>query len=250
MEANKKVVKTYTLLDTGSSGTFLQQSVAKTLQLEGPISSCNVTTINGSASVPCTVVSFSIFSVDRKHRFNVKNAISLDRSDMPRRELNPSLLKVNWPHLSDLNFDNRNTIQATVVIGRDINRALSVLEERHPPAGIEGPSAERTVFGWAIVGPVGIHGSSVEVHSVAVSSKANLIDLHQLVKQSFDIDSLGLSPHLKPLLTAADRRGLEILEAQTKHNGTRYQIGLMWKSAHIILPDNYSSAFRRLLTLE
>ena len=190
------------------------------------------------------------FLVKLSHSPSLRNGIALERPDMPRRDFNPSLLKRSWPHLIDIDFDSRNTIQATVVIGRDINRALSVIEERHPPAGSQGPSAERTVFGWSIVGAVGSHIISAEVHSATVSNKADLADLHQLVKQSFDIDSLGLTPNLKPIMNAADRRGLEILQTQTEHNGTRYQIGLMWKSANTILPDNYSSAFRRLLSLE
>ena len=235
VEANNKSVRTYALLDTGSTGTFIQQSIASILNLDGLGSSCNVTTIS---------------TLDRKHQYFVRNGIALERPDMPRRDFNPSLLKRSWPHLIDIDFDSRNTIQATVLIGRDTNRALSVIEERHPPVGFEGPSAERTVFGWSIVGAVGSHINSAEVHSATVSNKAELADLHQLVKQFFDIESLGLTPRLKPLMTAADRQGLEILETQTKHNGTRYQIGLMWKSANTILPDNYSSAFRRLLSLE
>jgi len=188
--------------------------------------------------------------VDRKHQFIVRKGLSLDRSDMPHRAFNPSLLKKKWPHLSDFEFDDRNIIQATVIIGRNINRALRVIEERSPPPGTDGPFAEKTVFGWSIVGPVNDQSVETEVHSVTISSKADLVDLHQLVKRSFDIESLGLTPNLKPLMTAADRRGLDILETQTKHNGTRYQIGLMWKSADMILPDNYSSALRRLLSLE
>ena len=51
-------------------------------------------------------------------------------------------------------------------------------------------------------------------------------------------------------MPAEDQRGLTVLETRTKHTGTRYQIGLIWKTAEVILPDNYSSAFRRLLSLE
>ena len=60
VEANNKSVRTYALLDTGSTGTFIQQSIASILNLDGLGSSCNVTTINGSSRVPCKIVSFSI----------------------------------------------------------------------------------------------------------------------------------------------------------------------------------------------
>ena len=168
---------------------------------------------------------------------------------MPRRSFNPSVLKSNWPHLVDLNFDSRNTVRATCIIGRDINRALDVLEVRHPPEGSNGPSAERTVFGWSIVGKIPIQAASA-LFSTRISVDASQDSLHELVRKSFELDALGTSPRIKPLMPAEDQRGLTVLETRTKHTGTRYQIGLIWKTAEVILPDNYSSAFRRLLSLE
>ena len=247
--AKGKSLKTFALLDSGSTTTVVHDSITDALGVKGSMSSCTITTIHGNRDVPCQEVSFSISSLDCKAPFAVVNGISLVHPDMPRRSFNPSELKINWPHLVDLNFDSRNTVQATVIVGRDVNRALDVLEVRHPPEGSDGPSAERTVFGWSIVGKIPIQTASV-VFSNRISIETSQDNLHELVRKSFEVDALGTSPRIKPLMPAEDQRGLTILESRTKHTGTRYQIGLMWKTTGVILPDNYSNAYRRLLSLE
>ena len=247
--AKGKSLKTFALLDSGSTTTVLHHSVTDALGVKGSMSSCTITTIHGNKVVPCQEVSFSISSLDCKAQFAVVNGISLVHPDMPRRSFNPSELKRNWPHLVDLNFDSRNTVQATVIVGRDVNRALDVLEVRHPPEGSDGPSAERTVFGWSIVGKIPNQTASA-VFSTHISIETSQDNLHELVRRSFEVDALGTSPRIKPLMPAEDQRGLTILESRTKHTGARYQIGLMWKTTGVILPDNFSSAYRRLLSLE
>ena len=122
--AEGKSLKTYALLDSGSNITVLHDSVTNALGVKGNISSCTITTIHGDRDVPCQEVSFSISSLDCKAQFAVEKGISLQHPDMPRRSFNPSVLKSNWPHLVDLNFDSRNTVRATCIIGRDIKRHL------------------------------------------------------------------------------------------------------------------------------
>jgi hypothetical protein len=170
---------------------------------------------------------------------------------MPRRSFNPSKLKLKWPHLVDLEFDHRNTIQAMVIIGRNLDRALHVYEKRYAPDGSDGPNAELTAFGWSIVGPIKCKPDEIATEAFAIDAADEPVpDLHELVSRSFELDSIGISPRLKPAMSTADRHGLSILQSRTTHNGERYRVGLMWKSVSVSLPDNYSSAFRRLLSLE
>ena len=47
-----------------------------------------------------------------------------------------------------------------------------------------------------------------------------------------------------------DDKALEMLKATTKFYGERYEVGLLWKNAKPLLPNNYSSAVSQLKSLE
>ena len=47
-----------------------------------------------------------------------------------------------------------------------------------------------------------------------------------------------------------DDKALEMLKATTKFDGERYEVGLLWKNAKPLLPNNYSSAVSQLKSLE
>ena len=47
-----------------------------------------------------------------------------------------------------------------------------------------------------------------------------------------------------------EKRALSILERTTKHNGERYEVGLMWADDNPDLPNNYYSAYQQFLSME
>ena len=46
------------------------------------------------------------------------------------------------------------------------------------------------------------------------------------------------------------KRALSILEKTTKHNGERYEVGLLWAEVEPSLPNNYFSAYQQFLSRE
>ena len=50
--------------------------------------------------------------------------------------------------------------------------------------------------------------------------------------------------------SASDARAENILDETTYHNGTRYQVGMLWDDDESSLPNNYFSALVQLKSLE
>ena len=64
----------------------------------------------------------------------------------------------------------------------------------------------------------------------------------------YDIESLGAMKQVDPRSTA-DKRTLEILNDTIYHDGTRYQVIMLWVNDDA-LPDNYYAALVQLKSLE
>ena len=51
-------------------------------------------------------------------------------------------------------------------------------------------------------------------------------------------------------MSAEDRRAIQNLKETTMKVGDRYQVGLLWKTDDVRLPNNYHIAYHRLLSTE
>jgi hypothetical protein len=54
---------------------------------------------------------------------------------------------------------------------------------------------------------------------------------------------------IKPI-SKEEKRAWEILNTTTRHDGVRYESGLLWKVDDLNLPNNFFAAQRRFLNLE
>ncbi|XP_065082517.1 uncharacterized protein LOC135704905 [Ochlerotatus camptorhynchus] len=85
------------------------------------------------------------------------------------------------------------------------------------------------------------------VHACDCSLDATL---HDLVKDYFAVESLGVNPTLT-LESSEDQRARLILQQTTKRTETgRFECGLLWKSDKFEFPNSYVMAERRLVCLE
>ncbi|XP_047991945.1 uncharacterized protein LOC125230728 [Leguminivora glycinivorella] len=124
------------------------------------------------------------------------------------------------------------------------------------------PSATRTPLGWCIHGPVHVprapraarpaHSAHATLHLCVVSEEDAvahaLRELHDEVRRSFAIDSLGVAG--KPRENVDDVKAQEMLDKSAVLINGRWSVGLPWKDPHVSLPDSYPSAFKRLQGVE
>ena len=107
------------------------------------------------------------------------------------------------------------------------------------------PVAVVLPLGWVLSGPL---PTSSGLIATCFKANTNPDSLPAQLRAWYDIESFGAMKHVDPRSTA-DKRALEILKDTTYHDGTRYQVGLLWANDDA-LQDNYYAAFVQLKSLE
>ena len=250
LEANGKSVQTWALLDKCSDSSLLDHSLAKQLNLHGPNEVMTFNTVYGTGeSVNCKRVDFNLLSRDAKFNTQVFDAKVVPQLEIVNRSsLSRDQIK-RWSHLSDITFPPRPE-RIPLIIGRDVD-VHDVVEIRKPKPGTDGPNAERTLFGWCIVGKVPMELSDRAAATVYFSCTKSRDDaLHELVYRFQTTESFGVK-------AAELKRSAEEIRTQAIFNATtrllpngHYESGLFWKNDYVRWPDNHSMAFRALLRNE
>ena len=247
LKANGKSVSTFALLDTGSEVTLVKNAVIETLGISGRKETMEIETVSGRGRpVKTRRVDFDAESLDGAYKFQIEEARAVDSFNLTRRSVNlPSLLK-KWPHLDDVPVHSTAVDEVSILIGQDHPAALEVFESRSDPACQRAPRALSTAFGWCIVGPL----FDPDKRKVICNYLKADDGMAALVEDFIQNDTFGTKPGVTAPMGADEKRAWKILLETTKHNGERYESGLLWKSDDIKLENNYSMALNRLLTLE
>lgn len=173
---------------------------------------------------------------------------------MSSREVNWPLIKHRWEHLKDLDLPLIDSSKVTVLLGRDVLRVHDVLDSRTPREGELAPDAVRTHFGWCITGPVPtvmLNSSAPPRASIFSINSSNLYDqLNDNIVHFWTTESLGVNPLPNKMISAEDKKALDILKSSIRHTGERYEVALMLKQERHPLPNNYALALRLFLSQE
>ena len=129
-------------------------------------------------------------------------------------------------------------------LGQDAFQAIRPMEYFESDLK-NSPVAVRLSLEWVLSGPLPTSSGLI-----ATCFKANTDpdSLPAQLRAWYDIESFGAMKQVDPRSTA-DKRALEILNDTTYHDGTRYQVGLLWANDDA-LPDNYYAALVQLKSLE
>ena len=104
------------------------------------------------------------------------------------------------------------------------------------------------ISGWCIGGPSGqIDRRSANCyHQSLVEGRCDSM----LQLNCIEADTFGTKPNVTKPMGEEEKRARTILKETTRHNGERYESGLLWKLEDPKLPNNFFSAQRRFLNLE
>ncbi|XP_063629855.1 uncharacterized protein LOC134801251 [Cydia splendana] len=144
-------------------------------------------------------------------------------------------------------------IQPSIIVGLD-NWHLTI-----PRAVREGtrtePVAINTALGWVLFAFGCSKTAPAETVNHAIVSEPAVADvsdravLEQLIREQYSLDSIGISKH--EARSVDDDRAIQILERTARRlpNG-HFEVGLLWKSDNLSVPDSRKLALSRLLSLE
>ena len=148
---------------------------------------------------------------------------------MANRDIN------QWSHLEGVNVQAIET-DVGLLIGNNCPAALQPGEVRTSQNG--EPYAIRTVFGWAINGPLGKEKSS--------NPTANYIDANKQLNQQFEeycnLQFNDSAYATKLSLSQIDQKALQIMEDSIELKDGHYQIALPWNRCPPKLENNKEQA--------
>lgn len=154
--------------------------------------------------------------------FNKKYSLSgvrtVKKLNLPRQTLLMEELCTKYPYLEGLPIESYKSVIPKILIGLDHTRLGHVLK------GKEGapnqPVAVKTRLGWIAYGSCS-EGKSASnfvnfhVFHTGLCDCQNDEDLHQMMKDYFSLDSMGVVNSSKPLMSTENMRAQEMLKSLT-----------------------------------
>ncbi|XP_062537639.1 uncharacterized protein LOC134205954 [Armigeres subalbatus] len=245
--ANNRSIVVYAFLDEGSSRTLIEEDVIKRLGVDGePSPLCLQWTANIKRfEKNSRKVSLEIAGGSKNYRYQLFDAQTVNRLDLPRQSMRYAEMVAKYPYLEGLPIEDYANAVPKILIGNDHSHLGASLKIRE--GNPQEPIAAKSRLGWTIYGSVS--GASERALSFHICSCETNASLHELVKKYFSIESLGVKaidcPESKEV-----QRANRILQHTTRRVGQRYETGLIWKYDTIKFPDSYQMAKKRMLCLE
>lgn len=247
-------VKTYALLDEGATISLIDKELADEIGADGPTQELHMNGVNMSQRErDSKLVTLHLRGKKENAIFELKARTVRDLR-LREQSIPGSLLR--HQHLQDLVesevcFD---LARPRILVGADhweiiVSRQLRI-------GGSDQPAASRTHLGWVVHGSVPrsvIYSSEGVFHIYAPDrrvSKNELHDqhLHDLVETHFRIDAIGVA--LKPRVSDADERAMNIFNQTIKKIDGGYEVGLPWRHEKVVMPPSYAAAANRLKSIE
>ncbi|XP_035714129.1 uncharacterized protein LOC118438289 [Folsomia candida] len=239
-------ISTFMMLDCGSTLTVIESTIAEAIGLKGESRQITVGGFQSDPTVLNTkVVSLRIKSKDGSYVHDLNNVKTVDRLRLREQSVRKSLLK-KWPHLQGIDLNTYDCKRPGILVGMD-NPTLFLQKDFRVGKGnsSNSPIAIRTPLGWALMGRTAWAGREQYAYHMQ-----EVDPLHQLVKDQFSTESFGVKPLVDKPRTKEDKRAQEILDASTRRVEGGWETALLWRDDHVKLPESYSNAYRRLMSME
>lgn len=241
--------KIMALMDEGSTVTLLDSSIAERIGLTGAAQELVIETVGGNhiKKEDSMITNLIVKGVHQTKKKSLQNVRTMDNLRLTPQYLDKRKIE-DCRHLQKLSqvlYYEAEPPQ--LLIGQDNWDFIISLETRRGKPG--QPVASRTKLGWVL------HGTDSSltkpVHFINTCLHASVVedDIHQMVKEHFSIESLGVQQR-RPS-TDAEGRALALLESTCRRRDDgRFEIGLLWKSEDTVMPESYAAAENRLRSIE
>lgn len=240
----EKFVEILAFIDEGSSTTLIESDVLSMISAEGvssPLCLKWTGEICRTEHESKKVNGLEISAINSSERFGLQMVRSVSKLDLPAQELCVEEIQ-KYEHTMNLPISPYTKSKPRLLLG--LNNAYVCSTLGLAEGKLLEPIAAKTKIGWTLYGPSSTGNSeSVNVHICDG-------DLHNLVKESFNLDSIGIVRTEKCLIPFSERKALDMLNQFTKRSGDRFESGLLWRFPNASLPDSFKMAKQRLNCLE
>ena len=265
-----KHIITHALLDNGSQGSFVKESIMDELNADGVSTTVTIKTLSGETTSQCKIVRGLRVSSSRENHptINLPPCYSQAELHVEADEV-PTPGKVQrWRYLNDIKKylpQDGGNIEIGILIGGNCPLALEPNEVI--PSKDGGPYAYRTKLGWCIMGPItGKALASTACNKIAVKNVADQqVASHyfciasqvqdqtitnQLMRMyQHDFNEVGDSSILNSV-SQEDMKFLEIMNEQVVKVDGHYQLPLPFRNPDVKFANNKSQVIQRMLWLK
>ena len=232
---------TYAFLDSGSTVSFIDQSVKDQLQAKGTDVTLNIAGMHGTQDLRTEKVPITIKGLHSKvHSIEAfaHPSISLGNTTYDYKGL-----KNIFRHLNVLTKRTFNPIEVGIILGQDAYEIQRPLDYK---IGTRSePFAVLTDLGWAVSGPMTGKKSQNGCHFAFTED----VKVAENIQSWWDIETYASKINVVSQ-SKKEQRAQKSLESTTKFTGERYEVGMLWSEPEPNLPNNYGSALGQLHSLE
>ena len=241
----KRCVETIALCDTGSTVSFMDQTLVDLLRLKGKESVMSVAGIHGLSDLRTQIVTAKVESSEAETAGENVTFCSHPNLNVGEKDYDFRKLKEEYHYLSDLPKIKVSMTDVKVIFGQDAYHLIRPLEYKSGERN--QPRAVKTALGWTICGAL----PKKETSNVSVSCNLSVASdpLVYQMKKWWDMETYASVCNVCGR-SKKEKIALSILERSTKHKGERYEVGLMWADDNPDLPSNYYSAYQQFLSME
>lgn len=244
-------METFAMFDEGSTCTMIDEAFAKKLELSGPKVPLCYQWTNGITHYEddSELVSFNISSSRSSVFYKIHQVRTVGNLNLPCQKLNVDELCKKYPHLDRDILESVESAVPLILIGQD-NAGLIIPRQIIQPK-LNQPIMSSSRLGWTINGPINNADKDDSIHISLCCRQIGDEDLHQLVKDSFRLDSSGIvKVNDNVIKSAEDKKAVEIMENTLKRIENRFEVGILWKNENVTLPDSLPNAMKRLFCME
>ena len=232
-------LNTYAFLDSGSTASFVNQSVQEKLRAQGTDVTLNISGIHAMKDLKTERVPLKLKGQHSK--VHSIEALAHPSISLGNTNYNYNKLKQSFNHLSVLPNKSFNLMEVGIILGQDAYELQRPLDYK---IGTRSePFAVLTELGWVVSGPMtGKRRQNVCHFAFIEDVKVNIQTWWDIETYASKINVLSQSKK--------ELQAQKMLESTMKFTVERYEVGMLWSEPEPNLPNNYSSALGQLYSLE
>ena len=242
---DKRSVETIALCDTGSTVSLMDKTLVDLLKLKGKESVMSVAGIHGLSEMKTEIVTARIGPSESDTAGEEITFCSHPNLNVGDKIYDFTKMKETYVYLNNLPDIKVSMADVKVILGQDVYHLIRPLE--YKSGGRDEPWAVKTSLGWTVIGALPKKETKCMAPSCNFSVSSD--PLADQMKKWWDMETYASVCDVSGR-SKEEKRAQAILEKTTKHNGERYEVGLLWADDNPNLPNNYYSAYQQFLSME
>ena len=201
----------------------MRQNLVKTLNLNGPETSIQIKTINGSSKVYKSILcDLEVSALNSDKSFALTNVHSIESISLQPNSIPPKRELFQFQNLKEIKFYTIPGASIQMLIGADIPEMLCMRNTRKGPK--RTPYPIETPLGWSLLSPSMTISSQANFHVNFLSCKDDelLQATERLLKSDFKRDTSLNVPNSKE-----ERVAYIVMESRLCLDGGHYQLPLL-----------------------